>query len=169
MMFDYYSHDYDLLRPSRLASGSAHRLTALSPRVPERHAPCTPSAYCTSTVTARSTASRCACSPRRRDPAVAIFWCKFRCRGGRGFSGASASGAVASSGAGSGAGAGVGSGADSGAGSGAGDATRSGAFGAGAGAGGAGAVASTADGVTERAGSSARASPVRVKSARARA
>jgi hypothetical protein len=35
-------------------------------RVPERHAPCTPSAYCT--VSARSTASRCACSPRRRDP-----------------------------------------------------------------------------------------------------
>ena len=104
-------------------------------------APCSPSAYCTDYSNGaqyRQSVHLLATSPR---PCSNGFWCKFRCRGGRGFHGASASGAVASSGAGSGAG----------------DATRSGAFGAGAGAGGAGAVDSTRN-TADGAGSSASVS-----------
>ena len=117
-------------------------------------APCTPSAYCTDYSNGaqyRQSVHLLATSPR---PCSNGFWCKFRCRarGGRGFHGASASGAVARSGAGSGAG----------------DATRSGAFSVQARAPEARAQLTVhATRPTEQ--GPARASPVRVKSARARA
>ena len=115
-------------------------------------APCSPSAYCTyysNGAQYRQSVHLLATSPQ---PCSNGFWCKFRCRGGRGFHGASASGAVARSGAGSGAG----------------DATRSGAFSVQARAPEAQAQLTVhATRPTEQ--GPARASPVRVKSARARA
>ena len=153
MIFDY-SHDYDLLRPSDMLLASAHRARRSALGYPNAMsiAPCTPSAYCTDYSNGaqyRQSVHLLATSPR---PCSNGFWCKFRCRGGRGFHGASASGAVASSGAGSGAG----------------DATRSGAFSVQARAPEARAQLTVhATRPTEQ--GPARASPVRVKSARARA